>query len=169
MKYLQSYKLFESVEITEWSEVLEIINEIEDELNFEFQRLNIREDRRNDRLLTFIFMADYYSFGDNKSKNVFKWFINKIIEMNQFKYEDKVFDIIEPEQIKPNDWTRGPSGILSYKIKVEYKPESRWDSSVLPVCFVNVFTKGEKSYDFEKSMYKGLFEYHFNFKAEELK
>ena len=48
MKYLKLYNLFEqskvdSTQIAKWSDVKDIINVVEDELNFQFKELKIRE------------------------------------------------------------------------------------------------------------------------------
>ena len=44
MQYLNTYQLFESLEITEWSDIKDLINVVEDEFNFEFKQFKVTND-----------------------------------------------------------------------------------------------------------------------------
>ena len=40
-KHLKTYQLFESLETTEWSDIKDLINVVEDEFNFEFKQFKV--------------------------------------------------------------------------------------------------------------------------------
>ena len=44
LKHLKTYQLFESLEITEWSDIKDLINVVEDEFNFEFKQFKVTDD-----------------------------------------------------------------------------------------------------------------------------
>ena len=43
-KHLKTYQLFESLETTEWSDIKDLINVVEDEFNFEFKQFKVTDD-----------------------------------------------------------------------------------------------------------------------------
>ena len=57
-KHLKSYQLFESLEITEWSDIKDLINVVEDEFNFEFKELKVTDDSSygGDKIISFILL-----------------------------------------------------------------------------------------------------------------
>lgn len=143
MQYLKSYKIFESSNITEWSDIKEIINVVSDEFDFEFKELKVSGD-----LVSFIFTGKEYDSKSDK-KNIYKWFIDKILGIGEFvQPEIGVITIDSPSQITN---MRAPN----YRIKLNLPEE----------FFIYVYTKKEHSYNFETKKYKGLYEYHFNFKG----
>lgn len=106
MKYLKLYNIFEqnkvdNTQITKWSDVKDIINVVEDELNFQFKELKITQSSSYTRsqfgvsnISTFIFQSreyippaqnDFWSNnGYEKDENIYKWFIEQIVSINKF-------------------------------------------------------------------------------------
>lgn len=97
MKYLKLYNLFEqskvdNTQITKWSDIKDIINVVEDELNFQFKELKITQSSSYTRsrfgasdISTFIFQSrEYIPPLYKKDEDIYKWFIEQIVNINKF-------------------------------------------------------------------------------------
>lgn len=103
MKYLKLYNIFEqnkvdNTQITKWSDVKDIINVVEDELNFQFKELKITQSSSYTRsqfgvsnISTFIFQSREYippAQNDFWSNNVLN------VSFSIYNFNNKCFRII---------------------------------------------------------------------------
>jgi len=87
LKHLKTYKLFESLEITEWVEIKDLINVVEDEFNFEFKQLGVVDDSsvNGDKIISFIFTGrEWVAPLYKKDEDIYRWFIQQIVDIGQF-------------------------------------------------------------------------------------
>lgn len=87
MKRLKSYQLFENLETAEWTDIKDLINVVEDELNFEFEQLKVTDDSSvgGDKIISFIFTGrEWVAPLYKKDEDIYKWFIQQIVGIGQF-------------------------------------------------------------------------------------
>lgn len=96
MKRVKTFKLFENSELSTMDDVKEIINVLEDSMNMEFQYLDpVNIQNKHQYAIDFVFTSDEYT-GPlyQKDIDIYKWFIDKILEIEKFVYKnEKVFMI----------------------------------------------------------------------------
>jgi len=87
LKHLKTYQLFESLEITEWSDIKDMINVVEDEFNFEFKELKVIDDSSygGAKIVSFIFTGrEWIGSSYKKDQDIYKWFIQQIVNTGKF-------------------------------------------------------------------------------------
>ena len=159
-KHLKSYQLFESLEITEWSDIKDLINVVEDELNFEFKQLKVVTESAGGggKIISFIFTGrEWVSPLYKKDEDIYKWFIQQIVDINQFVYTS-------------NQWIEVVKLKSDYRVPADYysKKFNMWQGGLHAKI---EFPEGPKLTDprtlTDVVVYKqnSRYEYHFNFKA----
>jgi hypothetical protein len=146
-KHLKSYQLFESLEITEWSDIKDLINVVEDEFNFEFKELKVTDDSSyvGDKIISFIFTGkDWVAPTYKKDEDIYKWFIQQIVDIGQFVHtHNQLFEVVKLR----SDY-RVPADYYSQKfVKIQF-PE---------LTDIIIYKKYPQTLP--------IYEYHFNFKA----
>lgn len=143
MRYLKSYQLFESVDITEWVDIKELINGLADTLDFEFKELKTTPDSSigGNKIISFVFKSPKFITPLYKEEDdVFKWFIQQIVNIGSFVYTNKQWN----EVIRLKDDFRVDSHYYSGK-----HASFKYQTDLI------VYKKGVND-----------FHYHFNFKCE---
>ena len=152
LKHLKSYQLFESLEITEWSDIKDLINVVEDEFNFEFKQFKVTDDSSvgGDKIVSFIFTGrEWVAPLYKKDEDIYRWFIQQIANIGQFVYtHNQLFEVVKLK----SDY-RVPSDYYSRKFtKIEF-PEGSKLTDPKTLTDVIVYKQDIR------------YEYHFNFKA----
>lgn len=143
LKHLKSYKLFESSETTDWVDIKDLINVVEDELNFEFKQFKVTDDSSvgGDKIVSFIFTGrEWVAPLYKKDEDIYRWFIQQIVSINQFVHRhNQLVEVIK----------------LRKDFGVFYGSDrNRFATVKFPdLTFVEVLKIGN------------IYEYHFNFKA----
>ena len=143
MQYLKSYRLFESSEVTEWSDVKDLINVVEDEFNFEFKELKVTDDSSygGDKIISFIFIGkDWIAPTYKKDEDIYKWFIQQISHIKNFVFKNK--DWVEIVKLKDN-----------FRVSSDYYTRKDYKIVFPDLTDIIVYSKG------------GKYEYNFNFKG----
>lgn len=153
LKHLKTYKLFESLEIAEWVDIKDLINVVEDELNFEFQQFKVADDSSvgGDKIISFIFTGrEWVAPLYKKDEDIYKWFIQQIVNIGQFVHTHNQL----VEVIKLRKDFRVPA--LSYLCQFIYS--QRFVKIQFPeLTDVIIYKKYPDTLP--------IYEYHFNFKA----
>jgi len=147
LKHLKSYQLFESLEITEWSDIKDLINVVEDEFNFEFKQLKVVDDSSvgGDKIISFIFTGrEWVAPLYKKDEDIYKWFIQQIANIGQFVYTHNQLT----EIVKLRSDYRVPADYYSQKFAKIQFPE---------LTDIIIYKKYPQT--------SPIYEYHFNFKA----
>ena len=151
-KHLKSYQLFESLEITEWSDIKDLINVVEDEFNFEFKQFKVTDDSSvgGDKIVSFIFTGrEWVAPLYKKDEDIYRWFIQQIVDIGQFVHTHNQ----SVEVIKLRSDYRVPADYYSRKFaKIEF-PEGSKLTDPKTLTDVIVYKQDIR------------YEYHFNFKA----
>lgn len=155
LKHLKSYQLFESLEITEWSDIKDLINVVEDEFNFEFKQFKVIDDSSvgGDKIVSFIFTGrEWVAPLYKKDEDIYKWFIQQIVDIGQFAYSKDTYiygQLVNwPEVIKLRSDYRVPADYYSQKFAKIKFPE---------LTDIIIYKKYPQTLP--------IYEYHFNFKA----
>jgi hypothetical protein len=151
-KHLKSYQLFESLEITEWSDIKDLINVVEDEFNFEFKQFKVGDDSSvgGDKIISFIFTGrEWVAPLYKKDEDIYRWFIQQIVSIGQFVHTNNQWI----EVVKLRSDYRVPADYYSRKFaKIEF-PEGPKLTDPRTLTDVIVYKQDSR------------YEYHFNFKA----
>lgn len=150
MQYLKSYRLFESSEVTEWPDVKDLINVVEDEFNFEFKELKVTDDSSygGDKIISFIFTGkDWVAPTYKKDEDIYKWFIQQIVDINHFVY--KYGQLVEVIKLRDD-----------YRVSHDYYSRKKYKIVFPDLTDVVIYEKGQF-----QSSWNASYEYHFNFKA----
>jgi hypothetical protein len=155
MKHLKTYQLFESLEITEWSDIKDLINVVEDEFNFEFKQFKVTDDSSvgGDKIISFIFTGrEWVAPLYKKDEDIYRWFIQQIVDIGQFAYSKDTYiygQLVNwPEVIKLRSDYRIPADYYSQKFAKIKFPE---------LTDIIIYKKYPQTLP--------IYEYHFNFKA----
>jgi hypothetical protein len=146
-KHLKSYQLFESLEITEWSDIKDLINVVEDEFNFEFKELKVTDDSSygGDKIISFIFTCkDWVAPTYKKDEDIYKWFIQQIVDIGQFVHTHN--QLVEVVKLR-KDFRVGADYYSQKFVKIQF-PE---------LTDIIIYKKYPQTLP--------IYEYHFNFKA----
>ena len=147
LKHLKTYQLFESLEITEWSDIKDLINVVEDEFNFEFKQFKVTNDSSvgGDKIISFIFTGrEWVAPLYKKDEDIYKWFIQQIANIGQFVYTHN--QLVEIVKLR-SDY-RVPADYYSQKFAKIQFPE---------LTDIIIYKKYPQT--------SPIYEYHFNFKA----
>ena len=147
MQYLNTYQLFDSLEITEWSDIKDLINVVEDEFNFEFKQFKVTNDSSvgGDKIISFIFTGrEWVAPLYKKDEDIYKWFIQQIANIGQFVYTHNQL----AEIVKLRSDYRVPADYYSQKFAKIQFPE---------LTDIIIYKKYPQT--------SPIYEYHFNFKA----
>lgn len=147
LKHLKPYKLFENLEITEWSDIKDLINVVEDEFNFEFKQFKVTDDSSvgGDKIVSFIFTGrEWVAPLYKKDEDIYKWFIQQIANIGQFVYTHNQLT----EIVKLRSDYRVPADYYSQKFAKIQFPE---------LTDIIIYKKYPQTLP--------IYEYHFNFKA----
>ena len=155
MKHLKTYQLFESLETTEWSDIKDLINVVEDEFNFEFKQFKVTDDSSvgGDKIISFIFTGrEWVAPLYKKDEDIYRWFIQQIVDIGQFAYSKDTYiygQLVNwPEVIKLRSDYRVPADYYSQKFAKIKFPE---------LTDIIIYKKYPQTLP--------IYEYHFNFKA----
>jgi len=146
-KHLKTYQLFESLETTEWSDIKDLINVVEDEFNFEFKQFKVTDDSSvgGDKIISFIFTGrEWVAPLYKKDEDIYKWFIQQIANIGQFVYTHN--QLVEIVKLR-SDY-RVPADYYSQKFAKIQFPE---------LTDIIIYKKYPQT--------SPIYEYHFNFKA----
>ena len=151
-KHLKSYQLFESLEITEWLDIKDLINVVEDEFNFEFKELKVTDDSSTpyyqvggDKIISFIFTGrEWIDALYKKDEDIYKWFIQQIVDIGQFVHTHN--QLVEVVKLR-KDFRVGADYYSQKFVKIEF-PE---------LTDIIIYKKYPQNLP--------IYEYHFNFKA----
>jgi len=146
-KHLKSYQLFESLEITEWSDIKDLINVVEDEFNFEFKELKVTDDSSigGDKIISFIFTGrEWIGALYKKDEDIYKWFIQQIVDIGQFVHTHN--QLVEVVKLR-KDFRVGADYYSQKFVKIQF-PE---------LTDIIIYKKYPQTLP--------IYEYHFNFKA----
>lgn len=152
MNYLRSYKLFESLEITEWSDIKDMINVVEDEFNFEFKELKVINDSSygGDKIVSFIFTGrEWIGSLYKKDQDIYKWFIQQIVNTGNFLYTNGQW--MEVIKLKKDYRVIASSRNFS---KIEFPEGGVKLTDTRGLTDIEILKLGSSKY-----------EYHINFKA----
>jgi len=147
LKHLKTYQLFESLEITEWSDIKDLINVVEDEFNFEFKQFKVTDDSSvgGDKIISFIFTGrEWVAPLYKKDEDIYKWFIQQIANIGQFVYTHNQL----AEIVKLRSDYRVPADYYSQKFAKIQFPE---------LTDIIIYKKYPQT--------SPIYEYHFNFKV----
>ena len=94
MKYIKEFKIFENHEMSNWDEVKDAINVLEDELDFNFFESNNLLRTWSD-LISFKFKSNKTLHQLNEDdKRLISWFIDKILDIKYIILEKNVIDVL---------------------------------------------------------------------------
>jgi len=158
-KHLKSYQLFESSEITEWLDIKDLINVVEDEFNFEFKELKVKDDSSmgGDKIISFIFTGrEWIGALYKKDEDIYKWFIQQIVDIGQFVHTHN--QLVELVKLR-KDFRVGADYYSQKFVKIEF-PE---------LTDIIVYKKYPQTLPDPRESWtplsRPIYEYHINFKA----
>lgn len=146
-KHLKSYQLFESLEITEWSDIKDLINVVEDELNFEFKQFKVMSDSSigGDKIVSFIFTGrEWVAPLYKKDEDIYRWFIQQIVDIGQFVYTHN--QLIEVIKLRSD-----------FRVSHDYYSQKFAKIQFPELTDIIIYKKYPQN--------SPIYEYHFNFKA----
>ena len=153
LKHLKSYQLFESLEITEWSDIKDLINVVEDEFNFEFKQFKVKDDSSvgGDKIVSFIFTGrEWIAPLYKKDEDIYRWFIQQIVDIGQFAYSVSLRTI-------NNQWIEVVKLRSDYRVTADYYSQKFAKIQFPELTDIIIYKKYPQTLP--------IYEYHFNFKA----
>lgn len=155
LKHLKSYQLFESLEITEWSDIKDLINVVEDEFNFEFKQFKVTDDSSvgGDKIVSFIFTGrEWVAPLYKKDEDIYRWFIQQIVDIGQFVYSKDTY--IYGQLV---NWSEVIKLRSDYRVPTDYYSQRFAKIKFPELTDIIIFKKYPQTLP--------IYEYHFNFKA----